>query len=246
MPFQNNFYLVSYYHATSGLFIKIMLELLLYGEKIDKPIDFPLNGTAELNKIPYENPSSYSENFYVHHTYYMSPLSKNYYDHLVPFNSNSTFTYWEHCKPNWKRLFNRFPNTKNIIIQIGENTLLRQVANSYYKQKYKSIENLNDINHTEAENEVRRRFNLRTNYNTQTTNYLNKAIGVPYTDTFTIPEELKHNVFTLQLYDIIHNKEKVIETLEIVTNKKAFNNLILSYDSYLKRQVDLMPWLNDR
>lgn len=233
MYYNNKLFLISYYHATCGHFIQTITELLLSDER-NSPVEFPLNGTGLPIKCTW-----------IRHQNYIRKKNNtenidNWYNLIIP-TDNENLCQAEHNKPNWNDLFTKFPYAKNIVITVSENSLLRLVANSYYKQKYKFITSLDEIDHktskTNIEEIVERRLKNK---------FIGNEIQSPYTDSFFVPEELKNKVFTIKLYDIIHNKETILNTLEIITSKKIFNSVSISYDNYLKRQKELIPWLDDK
>lgn len=234
MAFTNKIYLISYFHGTSGQFIRAITHLFL--AKYDKLLFFPSDGTAENLSLPIYEGNECSYNL----TYSYNQLEDNFFNCITPLN-NKLFLYAEHPPPDWETLFDNFPNGKNIIIQLNESMLYRQTVNSYYKQKFNGIKDVSSIDQVLAKKTVDSNFQKFGR-----TQIKNNVITYPYRDTDIIPEKYKDKIFLINLYDIIHNKTKVLETLSTATNKPITKKIEASYALYLERQRKLFPWLDDK
>lgn len=232
MSFSNEIYLISYFHGTSGQFMGAMTQLFL--AKRQFIINFPEDGTAEDVLLPPYLNNQFRCN--VDKDYDL--LKHNFFDKLEPLN-DKPFIIAEHPQPNWERFFSKFPNGRNLIIQLNEKMLYRQAANSYYKQKFKKIKDSILINQDLAKEAVEEKYRLFSR-----TQIKNEVIGYPYRDTDVIPS-MYDKIFIIHLYDLIHNKMKVLETLSKFTEKPINDIIIKSYENYLEKQKKLIPWLND-
>jgi hypothetical protein len=71
-----------------------------------------------------------------------------------------------------------------------------------------------------------------------------------FTRDFPIPEQYKNNIFHINVYDIIHNRDLVLELISKITNKPILPSIVQYYDAYLTKQEELvkthMPWLDDK
>lgn len=246
MIYQNETYLISFLGYTSGHFIKAMVRQFIEGDP-NEILIFPSDGTAHRvtgfsNNIP--NNRIRVNNLFCHVSPEFNIVDHNLHDYIKIFN-NEPFIWQEHTPPNWQTLFEKFPNAKNIIIQSSEKSLLRLLANIHYKQlqlpeyQTKLLETFSDFNSIDHEYYVK---NIYKNYSNQS----NEIYKYPYHVNDVIPIEYSDKIYRLDLYDIIHNQDKVLNLLSIVTGKPCLPNFIVNYNSYLDSQKRLIPWLDDK
>ena len=219
-----------------------MMIVLMLSNNPEEILTFPDNGTAanvkgflHVDRFKCSLISDYNL------------LTDNYHTCITPYNTE-TFTYAEHPAPNWEKIFAKFPNTKNIIIKVSDDMILRTIANSHYKQLGGSNydERMNEggicvdtLNHEEY---VRQIWSDLTHLD----EFIELRFSYPYRSHHIIPEQYKDRVYEIELYDIIHNKQKILGVLETVTGIKALPNVHQAYDTYLENQRKLIPWLDDR
>ena len=71
-----------------------------------------------------------------------------------------------------------------------------------------------------------------------------------FMNDFPVPEQYKNNLFHVNVYDIIHNRDIVLDTISKITNKPILPSIVEYYDAYLEKQEELvkthMPWLDDK
>lgn len=246
MIYQNETYLISFLGYTSGHFIKTMVRQFIEGNP-NEILTFPSDGTAHkvegfINGISNTNIRCGKLFYRVPQNYII--LEHNLHEYIQIFN-NEPFIWAEHTPPNWKTLFEKFPNAKNIIIQSSEKSLLRILANVHYKQlqlpEYqkellKTFSNLDYIDH---ESWVKK---IYENYISKS----NQLYKYPYHLNDSIPYEYTNKIYPLDLHDIIHNQDKVLDLLSNVTGRPCLPNFTINYNSYLDSQKKLIPWLDDK
>ncbi len=166
---------------------------------------------------------------------------------------------YDHVVPNLDDLFTKYPLCKNIVIEIDERTVNRVQGNLFFKtlvqefpmslavwedtqNKHPYFKDYPDPRDVPVE--------LSERYIKQFGNNWPLLDAEFFTNSFPVPEQYKNNVFYINVYDIIHNRDIVLETLSNITNKPIVPSTIQYYDAYLVKQEELvkthMPWLDDK
>lgn len=150
-----------------------------------------------------------------------------------------------HNAPDWEEMFKENPGAINIIIQVDERTILRMWANSHYKQlEHEFYQKLLlnsgfDFKNMDHEAYVRQKtyFYFSGSHNT---------VIFPFRYGDVVPKQYSDRVHVISLYDIIHNKDLVISTLEKIVGVIALPVLYETYAIYLENQKKLIPWLDEK
>lgn len=237
-------YLTSYRHACCGHFIQIILGSIVTN-KPKQILTFPDDGTARNVMGANQFGSIFSRFKYNLLPNYIPPIH-NFHEYCIPKN-NCAFSWAEHSPPNWELMFSKFPRTKNILIKVSDDMILRVLANSHYKQLdnpvyIKKLQDSGiDVYNMGHQGVVQLTYETMV----QADERIDDMFLYPFRSKHIVPKEYSDRVYEIELYDIIHNKEKVLDILERVTGIKPHENVYLSYENYLNKQRELIPWLDD-
>lgn len=176
-----------------------------------------------------------------------------------PLISSQPLILYDHVVPNLDDLFTKYPLCKNIVIEMDERTINRVQGNLFFKtlvQEFpKSLTVWEDLQHKHSyfkdypdPRDVP--VELSERYIKEWSRCWPFADVEFFMNDFPIPEKYKNNLFHINVYDIIHNRDIVLETLSNITNKPIVPSIIQYYDAYLAKQEELvkthMPWLDDK
>lgn len=172
----------------------------------------------------------------------------------IEVRDKNTCLFLDHDPPDWDLLFAKFPNAKNIVVTSSTDMYPRIQANFYFKNVIGSTTDDEIKQYWENFPNVTEKFlsydlrNIPENELAQillNVQHHRCRYPYPFNDKDSIPETLKDKVFPLRLYDIIHSKELVLNTLSEILRRKVPPHVHQTYDNYLAAQHKLMPWLND-
>ena len=240
MIVENETYLVGFPSGAGGNFIALLIWCLIHND-YSTIIDFPF-GHSHL--FPNLDKNNIAKIYYP-----ASPTTDLYADELI---EPGVCLIIDHSLPDLTRLIKKFPNVKNIIITISPNMYHRVAANFYFKniaQKdpLSEIEkywmgvpgvtpdffkyDLSNIPH----------FELNEKFNNVASSY-HWHVGLFKDGATTYPQ---NNAVSIRYYDLIHNKERVLETLSQITQRSISPYIHTVYENYLAAQRKLLPWLDD-
>jgi hypothetical protein len=158
-----------------------------------------------------------------------------------------------HVNPDWERI--RTNDTKNnIIITITPNMYHRINANCYFKNVVPNStpeyirdywESFPEVTTTLLECDIPNIPNEELNLVFSNASKKMKKVGYPFNESDVIPDDVKNKIYILNLHDIIHNKNIILETLSDFTQRPITEHIRQTYDNYLTAQQRLMPWLDD-
>lgn len=220
-------YLINYPFGMPGSFIEVLVKQFVQASFID--IDFPDGDSPD---IVQESGIIISSTHDYTTTRLLNPdigFEEKYWFH--------PYVVAEEIIPVWDQLYKKYSNLKNILITIDHRMYKRYLLDSYVKKNLISNNAerwMNDIqNHCLDESD-------------SAWIWFTKSMYWPYRANDVIPEELAGKVYRLNLYDIIHNKEVVLDDLSVITNSPINSAITETYDNYLAAQVKLYPWLDDK
>lgn len=209
----NEAYLISFETGTCGVFIKTILEQILAQDHIayQRVLKFP-NGHA--HDVSFFNPKLMDEKFYT----FMANQSSDYASASEP-NHNKPIIFREHCAPNWEAFFNKFPNSKNIIITFTKDMEEHVATFSYYK------------------------YHINMGWDVTDNIYRWVEHKFPYSYKFPLikPKEYSERIIEIKLEEILFDKQKVLNTLSAMTNRSIPKFVDETYDNYLSAQRQLFP-----
>ena len=224
---QKEIYLISYPFGMPGRFIEVLVKQFAQSSFID--VDFP-NGDAP--------------NF-IHESGVIIPNNHDYTTDIllntdIKFREKLWFRPYvvaEEKIPDWNQLYNKYSNLKNILITIDHRMYKRCLLDSFVKK------NLISDNAEKWMNDI---LNNCLDESEPAWVWFSKSMHWPYRAGDSIPEEYNGKVYRLNLYDIIHNKEAVLDDLSIITNSSINSAITETYDNYLAAQVKLYPGFDDK
>ena len=176
-----------------------------------------------------------------------------------PLISSYPLILYDHVVPDLDELFTKYPLCKNIVIEIDKRTSNRVQGNLFFKtmvqefpgsleswkklqQEHSYLNKYDDPNDVPIEVSKRYIKQFGSNWPLMNAEF--------FTSSYNIPEQYKENVFHINVYDIIHNRDLVLESISKITNKPILPSIIQYYDAYLAKQEELvkahMPWLHDK
>jgi len=255
--YTNQLYLVSYMPGCSGTFIS---NAIVQGIRHGKMPSYDFSDTLNAHFVPSLNRMRLERE-------YNSRIT--FIDQMIPHHNKRPIFFNEHPEPDWARLFDIFPNTKNILIQRDIRTLIRVQANFHFKIYLPEFKNNRDKissgatdqywrfmqqhnpslqNYSIANapgDELLKGLELFTKFLKDTGDPFDKLCG-KYSSSYRIPDEYSDKVVAINYYDVIHNPELVLDTISKFIDYPITDAVVESYNSYLKQQTVLMPWLDDK
>jgi hypothetical protein len=177
-----------------------------------------------------------------------------------PLISSRPLILYDHLVPNLDELFTKYPLCKNIVIEMDKRTVNRVQGNLFFKtivQEFpKSLKVWEDLQRKYPSyfKEYADPKDVPVELSERYIREWGSRWPFPNVEFFmadyAIPEQYKNNLFHINVYDIIHNRDLVLETISKITNKPILPNIIQYYDAYLAKQDVLvkthMPWLDDK
>jgi hypothetical protein len=251
--YPNQLYLVSYMPGCSGTFIS---NAIVQGMRHGKMPSYDFSDTLNAHFVPSLTSMRWRGK-------YNSRI--RFIDQMMPPHNRRPIFFNEHPEPDWARLFDIFPNTKNILIQRDIRTLIRVQANFHFKiylpefkrngaedtdQYWRSMQqhnpNLQNYNIDNAPgDELLKGIECYTRVLLDTGDSFDRLCG-KYNALCPIPDEYSDRVVAINYYDVIHNPELVLDTISKFIDYPITDAVVESYNSYLKQQTVLMPWLDDK
>ena len=237
-------YLINWLGGSSGAFISLLLYNLIHKPEVS--IETSVNGNAHVNQ------QAITKN------YLISDNGTYSYERINPDDEYSPLILVEHDIPDLDFYFSKFPNGNVVIIQVDRKMIPRLRGNLYFK-------NICEVDYTQSSDigwdKIRQDNVMLSEYTNPndvplelvkdyiTTGALMHDIPHFYSSQYSPPVQYKDNIYTIRFYDIIHNPNKVLHTLSIMTKKPISNFVVQEYYKYLQKQDELvrhkMPWLND-
>jgi hypothetical protein len=242
-------YLVNYYGGSFGSFISGLILLLLDEIPDRDQIKFSTYGNA--HSLAGYRSLNYNRND-------TDMTIHQMYDIIEPVDPTKPLVMASHQFPVWDDLFYYYPKCKNIIVTYNHSDLPRLSGNLFFKtivDEYYNEKNLNGKTTWEEFKERRSGRALFKNNNIETPldlsqgdikTLLSKFIST--NNNFSSENIIdRPNVFYLPMSDIIHNKNKTLNMLANITNRKVTPSIIEIYKKFLTAQEELvrtkMPWV---
>lgn len=262
MVYVNKLYHINYLSGCSGTFLQDIL-IQFANKEFNQSVSYLNRINAHGTRLVLQYNSNFkleSENSTGFLCYNLHDPDKSFIDQIKVLNDNPIVTS-DHFIPEWDRIFQKFPNAKNIIVQVDERSVLRIGFNIFYKiylEIYKL--DINDENITIYWDNLKRHNPSLNNYSMgdypfdelliamkKATKEKTKKIPITgiYRHDYTIPKEYSDRVIAINYYDVINNKDYVLETISAFIGEPIRPCIIESYDSYLEQQYNLFPWLID-
>jgi len=262
MVYVNKLYHINYLSGCSGTFLQDIL-IQFANKDCNQSVSYlnKINAHGSLLVLNYNsNFELESENPTGFLCYNLHDPDKPFVDQIKVLNNNPIVTA-DHQIPEWDKIFRKFPNAKNIIVQVDNRSAFRIEANIFYKiysEHYK--QSPNDIYVATYWDGLKKQNPSLNNYSmddypidellvaiknlakTKTTNY--PITGI-YRHAYPIPEEYSDRVIAINYFDVINNKDYILETISAFIGEPIKPCIIETYNSYLERQHNLFPWLND-
>jgi len=222
----------------------LMYNILFPEQEVEiSPTD---NGAAHTNQNIIPNRLyTFNENFNGEHGH---P-----YRYVDPRNLQKPLILYDHEEPNLKEFFDKFPIGKIITIRFNKKMVPLLHGNLFFK----NIVHLNEDSEAwirfRKENSYLSDYNLPKDAPNDIIRKLVKGITKRYlienyySDQYIPPEEYSDRIYSIDFYDIIYNKSKVLSQLSEITNRPITDFVNAQYDIYLEKQHEListnMPWL---
>ena len=247
-------YLVNWTGGSSGAFILSLLYSFLYSKVNENHISDSGNAhevAFEIITNNWKNPAFRRTNFRLNQI--------KIYDVIDPLDETKPLILYNHVPPNLEKLFAKYPKCKHIRISVCDKMLPRTQGNLFYKTTYEHYDvsqlrwdrmvfqhsYLNGYTPQNCPQELIRRY-------IEDTCKIWPAMASDnyYTEYYEIPLDFRDRVITVPYYDIIYNRDKILDLLATLTDKPIRQDIVDFYDIYLAKQKWLMqekmPWINDQ
>jgi hypothetical protein len=262
MVYVNKLYHINYLSGCSGTFLQDIL-IQFANKECNQSVSYLNRINAHGSKLVLHYNSSFvleSVNPTGFLCYNLHDPDTSFVDQIKVLNNNPIVTA-DHHIPEWDKIFQKFPNAKNIIVQVDARSLLRIEFNIFYKiylDHYKQYPSDPAISLFWTKL-VTQNSNLK-NYSMDNFSFDELLIAIKkyikikpklhpianiYSTEYNIPKEYSDRVIAINYYDIINNKDYVLETISVFIDEPIKPCIIESYDSYLEQQHNLFPWLKD-
>lgn len=220
----------------------------------------------DFNSVVSDNGNSHSGKDQIVNNWYIYPdiFARSYtidqtHLYIAPRDDTKPFILFDHVIPEWDQLSYQYPKFKNIRVTITPNEVIRMFGNLFFKQfveEYKP----NDPTHERWLNVKQfhpylAKFDRpdevdEENIKRYLEDCANYHIPEQWTEDCILPEQYKDKITLVKFYDVIYNKDKVLETISDITEKPITDKIEDFYQAYLEKQQKLvntrMPWLNDK
>jgi hypothetical protein len=193
----------------------------------------------------------------VHSDLYKEKISV--FSSVDPICPSQPLILYDHLIPNLDELFTKYPLCKNIVIEMDKRTVNRVQGNLFFKtlvqefpksvEVWKNLQNKHPYfkDYTDPKDVP---IELSERYIREWGSRWPFPNIEFFMADYVIHEQYKNNLFHINVYDIIHNRDLVLETISKITNKPILPNIVKYYDAYLAKQDELvktqMPWLDDK
>ena len=250
-------YLVTYMGGSCGTFITSLVYQFVMNEPVTGFAFSKFGNAHEISSINDYGKNWKNINASVN---YADLLNKKVsrFSAVNPLISSQPLILYDHVVPNLDELFTKYPLCKNIVIEIDKRTSNRVQGNLFFKtlvenfpkslERWKKIQQEHSyLNEYDDPNDLP--IELSERYIKQFSSHWPLPNTAFFTSSYNIPEQYKENIFYINVYDIIHNRDMVLETLSKITNKPILTSIIEYYNAYLAKQEELvkthMPWLDE-
>lgn len=179
--------------------------------------------------------------------------------HIEPRYEDRPFILFDHVLPDWELLFAQFPKFKNIRVTISPNEVIRMFANLFFKQFVEHYSLGNPTHNywvqTQGYYPYLKKYNSPKDVDLETVRrYLedSSTYDIPdcWRDECELPDQYKDKIYLIRFYDIIHNRDLVLEKISQITSRPITDKVLEFYNDYIEKQDELvkskMPWLNDK
>ena len=266
---KNELYLVSYLSGCSGTFLQDILIQFVHDRCNESVNHVDKINAHNSNLITYNRSFGWKNKENPFLCYRNNNGLDNHdpdqslIDQIVPYYSNPIVVS-DHHLFEWDRLYQNFPNAKNILIQLDYKSYYRRETNIYYKICLEAFK-------ADPESEFSEMYrNNLIEAHPDIANYpidnipvnsliiaigkiLQRQIRPKYTErlgifhsSYKIPKEYTDKVLAINYYDMITNKDKVLNKISEFIGYPIKPCITKTYDSYLLQQSLLFPWLDHR
>jgi hypothetical protein len=243
---------VNWIGGTSGAFICSLLGDLVYGPAVHDPSE---NGNSHsgLDRLGFNQVNVFPDDFV--HPPGRTPFIHKY---ACPKDSNIPLIIFEHEPPDWDTLFKKFPKCKHVIVTYSVEDTPRVRGNMFFKTTAEWFDPTDlDSNWNKLWYEMKQEFSTELTDIDHPRDLPHsvgeKALGIPYIPEFpfldgsTYPAEYADQIIPIKLYDIIHNRQVVLDQLAEITGRPVTPEIEQAYIKYQDAQSELvrtkMPWV---
>jgi hypothetical protein len=181
------------------------------------------------------------------------------YKTINPLFKNRPLILFGHLIPDFDGLFYKYPLCKQIIVTVDENMVQRMNGNFFFKTicdtfpgsdiQWKNIKNTHQYLQEYADPRILP-VDVAQEYIINCSHSWPLQGAEFFTDDFSIPDKYVDNVTKIKMHDLIHDPDKVLQTLSSVTGSEIRPDIVEYYQNYLDKQSELvktkMPWLDDK
>jgi hypothetical protein len=262
MVYDNKLYHINYLSGCSGTFLQDIL-MQFANKDCDQSVSYLNRINAHGSKLVLKYNSNFeleSENPTGFLCYNLHDPDQSFVNQIKVLNNGPIITA-DHHIPEWDKIFQKFPNAKNIIVQVDKRSSLRIECNIFYKiylDHYKEFPNDSAV--AEYWNELKIRNPNLSMYSMDNFSVDELLIAIKnyikirpklypitniYSTEYNIPSEYSDKVMAINYYDVINNKDYVLETISAFIDEPIKPCIVETYSSYLEQQYNLFPWLKD-
>lgn len=268
MQFDNKIFWINYQQGTSGAFISLILAQLLRPE-LSQIEDFPDQGHADENTDKYVkeclliNPKiELITDFplFAPGSTTTDPLQYRIVD--LPYDVPKLII-TDHNLQNFKHCQAKFPNAKHLIITVSQKMLPRMFANFYYKCIDRPLRPQSVIDKfVIAWNKLPARRGLIKNLplfnmpqwavqelvQNQTDDWPCDPIDYQpiWRPETRYDTEIESTIWRVDLWRIMHDSEQLLEELAAWVDQPVNDIARATWQNYLSRQQELLPWVEDK